>query len=456
MRKFWIVLLSFALIMAFTFPAAAADVKFSGTYFVQGTYDHNRLLKDVAGEDSSSIASIWQRARIGTTFQVAEGLSFTTRFDAMEKAWGAPRSNFTSTYNAGPPISVTTTTGDAPDSENIKFEHAFVTFKTAIGQFDVGYQAQSRFGTVFADSGETDFGGRIKYTLVTGPMTWLALLDKVEGNKGNATVGSVVEHDYEKYSVAGMYNFTGGSTGLLIQYLLSSANADSQVASATTGYKTKMYAFVPYVKAKFGPVYFEAELGYLTGKNKEYYNSTTAFPDVDADQWRGYLMANVDLAPAYVGAQAFYASGDDPTTLDKSEGGSLTTGTEYSPCLILMNYDLGKWYGAVGTNKTVANNTTNILGGQLFAGIKPIPKVDVKFSFTAAKVNEDKVTATTKLVSKTLGYEADLTASYKIYDNLEYMIGFGYLFAGDAFKGTVATNQVSNDYLVTHKLTLTF
>ena len=440
MRKFWIVLLSFALIMAFTFPAAAADVKFDGSFVVQGTYDNNRLLKDVDGQNAGSVSSIYQRARIGTTFQVAEGLKFTTRFDAMEKVWGAA---------AG-------ASGDAT-SENIKFELAYVTFATALGTFDVGYQIQSRFGTAFGDSGETDTGGRLKYTLVTGPMTWLAILDKIEGGKGNATPGSVVEHDKEKYSVAGMYNFTGGSTGLLIQYILYTATADTQVASATTGYKTKVFVFVPYVKAKFGPVYVEGELGYAMGKAKEYFNPTVAFPDQDASQWRGYIFANVDLAPAYVGATVFYASGDDPTTLDKAEGGLLTTGTEFSPCLILLNYDLGKWYGAVGNYVGVTNNVSNIFAGQLFAGIKPIPKLDVKFSITYAQVNEDKVNAAgDKLISKNLGYEADLTASYKIYDNLEYMIGFGYLFAGDAFKGTVSTNKVSNDYLVTHKLTLTF
>ncbi|MCX5844815.1 MAG: hypothetical protein NTW12_00400 [Deltaproteobacteria bacterium] len=440
MRKFWIVLLSLALIMAFTFPAAAADAKFSGSFWVQGTYDNNRKLADPT---YGSVSSIYQRARIGTTFQVAEGLSFTTRFDALEKTWGAAAG-----YSATPDVT----------SENIKFENAFVTFKTVVGQFDIGYQTQSRFGTAFGDSGEIDNGGRIKYTLATGPMVFLALLDKVEGQKGSVanqygTPGYASEHDYEKYSVAGMYNFTGGSAGLLIQYLLGSATADNTAVGV--GYKTKAYAFVPYMKGKFGPVYVEAELGYIMGKTKAFMNegTTAATQDVDADAWRGYIMANVDLAPAYVGAQAFYASGDDPTTADKNEG-VLTTGSDYSPCLILMNYDLGKWYGAVGNYVTVGNNRNNILGGQLFAGIKPIPKLDVKFSVTAAKLNENLTT--TELVSKNLGYEADLTASYKIYDNLEYMIGFGYLWAGDAFKGTVSTNTVENDYIVTHKLSLVF
>ena len=44
MKKLWIVLLSVALIMAFTMPVCAADVKFSGSYVAQGYYDNNRAL----------------------------------------------------------------------------------------------------------------------------------------------------------------------------------------------------------------------------------------------------------------------------------------------------------------------------------------------------------------------------------------------------------------------------
>jgi hypothetical protein len=60
-------------------------------------------------------------------------------------------------------------------------------------------------------------------------------------------------------------------------------------------------------------------------------------------------------------------------------------------------------------------------------------------------------------LSDKIGSEADITASYKIYDNLSYMVGFGYLWAGDAFKGTAAQDlETGNDWLLMHRLTLTF
>ena len=39
MKKFWVVLLSIVLIMAFVLPVSAVDVKFSGSYVAQGYYD---------------------------------------------------------------------------------------------------------------------------------------------------------------------------------------------------------------------------------------------------------------------------------------------------------------------------------------------------------------------------------------------------------------------------------
>jgi len=52
--------------------------------------------------------------------------------------------------------------------------------------------------------------------------------------------------------------------------------------------------------------------------------------------------------------------------------------------------------------------------------------------------------------------EFDVKATYKIYDNLSYMVGAGYLWAGDYFKGVGGTTKVDNDYLLLNQLTLSF
>jgi hypothetical protein len=59
-------------------------------------------------------------------------------------------------------------------------------------------------------------------------------------------------------------------------------------------------------------------------------------------------------------------------------------------------------------------------------------------------------------VNDDYGSELDIIATYRIYDNLTYMIGFGYWWVGDYFKGASSANVIDDDYLLTHKLTLTF
>lgn len=103
-----------------------------------------------------------------------------------------------------------------------------------------------------------------------------------------------------------------------------------------------------------------------------------------------------------------------------------------------------------------AGGVANIMMWQVFAGFKPLPKLELVATYSNAKLDQNPGTGAASYVSKDLGQEADITATYKIYDNLSYMVGAGYLWTGDAWKGNVATNAIANDWLLMHKLTLTF
>jgi hypothetical protein len=368
-------------------------------------------------------------------------------------------------------LTSTSLAGNDAESENIKFTHAFVTLNIpgGFGELRVGYQTQGTWGIGFGNTGETDYGNRVKWDWDTGSFFWGANWDKKEGRKGYSSLGPagnvgvstyVVDHDSETYGVKGGYKWNKGDGGLYITYSQDTSTADNP----TTGYKARYWNIQPYVRAAFGIVYVESEFGFLRGKYQEF---NTGGPDVDYTGWRGYVMVNVDLAPAYVGALAFYSSGNDIGTTDKNEGGN-KIGTDFQPCLILWNYDLGRWNGALGgqngLSKTAASGSTgpgnvggynsdNVEALQIFAGIKPVPKLDIKASFTIASMDRDVVVGQ---VSRDIGNELDISATYKIYDNLSYMIGFAYLWAGDAFKGSIAGASIDNDYLLTHKLTLSF
>ena len=78
---------------------------------------------------------------------------------------------------------------------------------------------------------------------------------------------------------------------------------------------------------------------------------------------------------------------------------------------------------------------------QIFVGVKPVPKLDIKASYTLPRRTRTAQLAELA-VSKNYGSELDVTATYKIYDNLSYMVGFAYLWAGDYWKGT---NSAAHD-----------
>ncbi len=462
MKKLWIVLLSVALIAAFAMPVCAADVKFSGSYVAQGYYENNRaLLKD----GGASLTNIWQRLRLQADFKVQEGLSFTTRADILEKIWGAARNAGAggTTFNPGNPLS--NPNGVDTESENIKFTHAYVSANLWGGLLRAGYQTQAKFGTDFADSGEQYYGPRVRYDYPYGPWTFIVLWDKIEGSEyyspagpsGNIGVASYqVDSQADKFVGAFMYDWGKGNAGLLIYYYLLT-NSSGPSAVPDNGFKTKYWIFDPYVKAQFGPAYFEAEVVYIVGKAKAFEAGSAATgPDVDRSGWEAYASLTYDFAPMYAGATIVWVQGDDASSTDKSEAGA-GGGTDFNPCLMLFNYDLGRWEGKMGAGTaatSMSGGINNAVLAQVFFGIKPIPKLDVRASFTWAQADRD-VTAT-GWQSKDYGKELDVTATYKIYDNLSYMVGFGYLWAGDYWKGTDSAANVDNDYLVTHKLTLSF
>jgi hypothetical protein len=185
-----------------------------------------------------------------------------------------------------------------------------------------------------------------------------------------------------------------------------------------------------------------------------------------------------------VGAKFVYLSGDDQSNSDKATGSilqSLQMNRSFYPTLILWNDDyqnnMGNLTGnATGTNRrtgqtyAVRQEMDNVWFYQVYAGVKPMPKMDINLAFSIASADKKPKSDVgavgspgyytgvnvTEYVSAQYGTELDLTASYKIYDNLTYMIGMGYLWTGDYFKGYNTNAQLSNNYLLSHKLTLSF
>jgi len=479
MKKFWIVLLAMGLVAGFALSASAADVKFSGSYYVEGMYvDKPMMSKDqstTVGEAGAQ-AFIAQRLRIQTDFKIAEGLALITRFDALEKAWGARTWMGTGdTYNRS-------SVGNAASNvqENIEFERAYVDFTTKIGRFNVGYQNFVSWGTEFHDSNITRAG--IKYFVPVGPLTVIAAFEKGPGSAagklgGDSNTGgsTTTDADNNVYDLGAIYKFSNGDAGLIYQKGINKTNRPA------ANMYSDLNIFIPYAKMKFGAFYVEGEgiVGFGDLRKYDDQGKLAGGKDVSASQYALYLHARGDFGPAYVGGRFVYLSGDDPTTNDKVEGGLMTplvSGDAFNPCLIMWNTEYTKWVGKVSSSQTQGANPftgnpngmdtylDNVWLYQLYGGFKPTPKLDLMASVTLA--NADKkpysnwtaagAVAGTEFQSDNYGTEIDVTAKYKVFDNLEYMVGGAYMFTGDFFKGSSTTFNKSDNYLLIHKLTLTF
>ena len=172
------------------------------------------------------------------------------------------------------------------------------------------------------------------------------------------------------------------------------------------------------------------------------------------------------MGPAYFGGQFGYSSGNDIVRIrvtghcnpGKDKSGTVSS-TSWTPALIFGNANLRSWmYG-----QDIGN------GGANGRSLQQQQQAEPPDSGTPSPVSTRRRSSTSRSVLlhvrrqearqfrfRQIGYEADVKATYKIYDNLTYMVGAGYLWTGDYFKGTSEANKTGNDYMLMNQLTLNF
>jgi hypothetical protein len=452
MKRFWLVLLSLGLITVFSTSALAVDVKFSGEFYVAGVYlDKVGLTRNPGSADrGNSTAFYAQRLRVRTYFIVSPGLSLVTRFDALERAWGEQRSTPTTTLAID-------SYGTLAENENIAIDWAYINYDSPIGTFAVGIMNDGATGTVFGDSYNPN--GRIKYSLTLAPVTLNLAYTKVKAtNVLPATTltaysaAGVSDGDQDKYGIEGIFTWKSGKAGLNVNYY---RYADTK---PTSNYVKWYYVFTPYAIAKIGPVDLQAEFNYAYGKAKVYDSGATA--NVDLENYSGWVDATVTLGPVYFGGFIAYVSGqdpNDPNATTKQTGGTLNGGRDWSPTLIMYNWDRNYWVGTITSNSVGTTNGfgSSFANGWMYqgrVGVKPLAQLDIMAALTYATVDKRPL----NYVGGNYGTEFDIIAKYNITSNLSYMLGVGYLWTGDYFRGTSSDNGIVDDYIITNKLMLTF
>ena len=470
MKRFWLILLSLGLVMAFSASAFAVDVQFSGSYYAAGMYldqvslikGNTPISKTVANMDNESTALYFQRLRLRTDFTVSPGLKLVTRFDALERIWGGARSNPTAGENVNGYYTNNNfpNAGTRAETENISFDWAYIEYAAPIGLFMVGYMNDGQTGTIFGDTYVPR--GRIKYYYTAGPVTIIADITKVQDLSYSAVnnTATYTDADGDKYGIDGDYQWKDGKAGMKVSYYNYDQNRPALTPAgnppAAGNYAQHYYSFNPYVIAKIGPVDIQAEVNYAVGQSKTY-DSGIISKDVRLDNLTAFLDATATFGPIYFGGTFAYISGDNPGTTDRQEGGTLNGGIEWNPCLIMFNYyDRTYWVGGLPGYSGTTNSgpMTNAWFGQLNAGVRPIVPLDIKAAVSYAMADQ---VPTGYASDKSYGWELDVTGTYKITNNLSYMLGVGYWWVGDYYKGLAPEqNEVRDNYMLINKLTLTF
>jgi hypothetical protein len=214
---------------------------------------------------------------------------------------------------------------------------------------------------------------------------------------------------------------------------------------------TKVHVLSPYFKATFGPVYVEGQVYWGFGDAAEFESPSTS-NDEDMEGKSAYIKAKYNFGPGDVGAQFAYISGDDPKT-DDYEGGMFVGNGDWSPCFIMYGEKYSKWTG--GSPELNAYTAENVFFYQVFGSYKVLPKLKLAASISYAEPDEKIEYSPGEYSDEDYGTEFDISATYMIYNNLSYMVGFGYLKAGDLYKDAYDGHEDDN-YVIINKLQLKF
>ena len=425
MKKILVVLFALSLVFSFSAPVMATDVSVDGSYRIRGWSDTNSPLV----EDSTTSAYYDQRLRVNVTFEVAEGLKVITRADILDGVMGTP--------------GLTDPTAD----DNIEFDKAYMEFMTSVGRVRAGVFSHWVWGTVFGDAEQ--FLAKIDFTTKLGK--FLVYFDVTKDSEGD--VGSDIDdRDDDGYLTSIFYMDEGIDVGLLYTYVRwANAPAASLGIPSSFGLTAKAHALLFYTKLTMGNLYVEGEAGWAKGElDTTPVKWMVGVDSMDIEGLRAYLMAKYTIGPAYIGGFSAYVQGNDWETTDTIEN-FLNSGSDWDPCLILFNDNCPTSLGHVA-GATTGMFMDNGWLYQVFAGASPMDKVSVKASLSYAYADKKPK----DFVDDVYGTEIDLEAAYKIFDNLTYSVGFGYLAAGDYYKGTDKNNKIDNTYLLMNKLQVNF
>jgi hypothetical protein len=376
MKKVLVAAMAVALAVAMCVPASAFENEFGG-YWRTRAYTN----QDFSGDDNEGqdLQQVDTRTRLYYTAKFSDDFKFVNKFE-FDAVWGD-----SSSY------------GDiGADGVNVEIKNSYVDYNLGNLNVKIGTQAGylSR-GLVMDD----DFSGAVitgNFGDISVPFYWIKINEGGIGPDKN-------DDDRDAFVIAPVFKAGAMEVNPFVMYV---AQESTDLAGYNVG--LNLDAALDNVSAWFTGIYQGGDVN-------------------DDVSFKSYLVAlggGVNAGGLDIHGQMFYASGDDNDADDDHEAFADLTGGQSYYWAEIMGY--GVFDEQVSSN-SCADKISDIMAFNIGASMSPVEKLTVGADIWYAMLAEDDAAG-----EDYLGTELDLTASYKVIDNLTLDVVAAYLFAGDA------------------------
>lgn len=368
MRKLLVALM----MVAFAATAFAADVKFSGTYEIDGKYEKNYGEATTSGD---VVTNQYYEHDLDLWMKVAtdKDTFFNLKMELLDDSWDNNASN---------------DAGYATDTE-ISVQRAWIGHNFGKVLLEAGLMNGGTWGYAFGDNGEGKQRIKATFNVAGGKLHFLTQKNEEEGSSAN-TVKDNEKDDSDMYSIGYKGTFGGIMVAPKLDYTL-----DSTAVNDNDSDGNKTIDFDIAVGGKFGIVTVEAEY-----QLKKVTRDASNLDDYSI--YGAYLNANAKLGAATVGGFVAIASVDEDTQIayDMSDDFDST---------FILGDDLG--YGGGDDLKGY-----NVYA--LYATYDVNDKLNLmaKYAYATSNYEDDDTSA----------MEIDLAANYAITKELNYYVNVGY------------------------------
>jgi len=438
------IVLAFLLVVAMAVPALAADVKIKGDFnnrFMVYTNHNDWLASEKGVLHDGTVDETWGEAKYRMWFDAS------TNDGKVKGVWAWEIGGL----EYGKPGSMGKSVGGSysGDAINIETRWLYTDFQLPWAcnkaRIRMGLQPFSVNSYLWQ---ETIMG--VSANVAAGPVdltfAWVRpYRDPVKDDKSDV-------EDLDSFYLRANFKPTDGvKMGVFGIYMTGDGDQDTPSTITSQNYEIKnfanhydmdIWAFGTDGKTNLGMVFVNWDLIYETGSIDNanfaqsyngvvYNNEGRADDDFDVSAWLAHLDVGVNLGSLKLTGTILYTSGDDDGS-DSDFDGFLAVDIDRTDSICLMEggytdddyytekdymLDKGLWLFKAAADYKASKKLS--VGGAL---LYMMTAEDIEYLDNNNEMQKDD----------SLGIEIDAYLKYKIYDNLEFAVNAGYLFADDA------------------------